>query len=110
MQSVSEIKTYISTILGIVILAASLLPALHAFDHDLLALENDPAVSMELSKTSVDCQLCDFHLTNANAPAICTYELLSPQKESVYSISLAETVNLFPKPLFSLRAPPVVIS
>lgn len=109
LQFVIRIRSYISTLLSIVVLAASLLPALHAFNHELFS-DSDSALTQEFSDASVDCELCDFRVTNADAHKIFIYEIFSPQKETVYSISLAETVNLFPNPLFSLRAPPVVIS
>ncbi|GHA37870.1 hypothetical protein GCM10007103_19290 [Salinimicrobium marinum] len=105
-----SLKAHISTILTIVILAGSLLPALHAFDHEVLSSESDLTLNEKFSEVVVDCQLCDFHFSTANALSFFTYEVFSPQKEMVYSLSLAETVNLFPNPLFSLRAPPVVIS
>lgn len=105
-----SIKAYISTILTVVILAGSLLPALHAFDHEGLSSESDPVLNLKFSKASVDCELCDFRVANADAPSAYVYEMYSPQREVAFSISLAETVNLFPNPLFSLRAPPVVIS
>tara|TARA_Y100000588_G_C13940332_1_gene789755 strand:+ start:32 stop:352 length:321 start_codon:yes stop_codon:yes gene_type:complete len=104
-----QLNAHISTILSIVILAASLLPALHAFDHE-ISSEDNSALTVEFTKASIDCDLCDFHIANIDAPSIFSYELYTPQKETVYAISLAETVNLFPNRLFSLRAPPAVIS
>lgn len=104
-----EVKTYISTILSIAILVASLLPALHVFDHKISSNE-DTALTHEISQYSVDCELCDFRIAQVDAPSIFSFEALPLKKETVYSISLAQTVNLFPNPLFSLRAPPVVIS
>lgn len=109
LQSMDQVKKCISTILGIVILAVSFLSALHAFDHEKSA-EGGQVVSENITKSAIDCDLCDFRITNAEAPAIYSYELFIPRKETIYSISLAETVTLFPDPLFSLRAPPVVIS
>lgn len=104
-----QVSVHISTILSIVILVASLLPALHMFEHE--RSSNDGiSLSKEFHKAAIDCDLCDFHLTNSDAPTVYSYELFTPQKETVYAISLAETVNLFPEPLFSLRAPPAVIS
>jgi len=103
-----QISAHISTILSIVILAASLLPALHAFDHDIIS-ESDSSSVININKASMDCDLCNFHFDNTDAPSIFTYEIYNPQKETVYAISLAETVNLFPNRLFSLRAPPAVI-
>lgn len=104
-----QISVHISTILGIVILAASLLPALHAFHHE-VSSESNSAISIEFTQASIDCDVCDFHISNIDVPSIFTYEIYTPQKETVYAISLAETVNLFPNRLFSLRAPPAVIS
>lgn len=104
-----QVKKYISAVLAIVIIAVSLLPALHVFNHE-ISSKVDTAVSQEISQEIVDCDLCDFRIANADAPLVFSYELASIQKETVYSISLAETVNLFPKPFFSLRAPPAVNS
>lgn len=109
LQLMEQVKKCISTILGIVILAVSFLSALHAFDHEKSA-ESEQVVTENITKSAMDCDLCDFRITNAEAPAIFSYEIFIPQKETIYSISLAETVILFPDPLFSLRAPPVVIS
>jgi len=105
----NTIKAYISTIVSIVILAATLLPSLHAYNHEESTVA-DFQLTENLTNASVDCDLCDFRITNAEAPAIFSYELYIPQKETIYAISLAETVNLSPDFLFSLRAPPVVIS
>lgn len=104
------LKAHISIILTVVMLAGCLLPALHAFDHEIVSSENQSDLSQKFSKASLDCQLCDFHIADTNAPTFFTYEVFSPLKETVYSISLAETINLFPDPLFSLRAPPAMIS
>lgn len=104
-----QAKTYISSILSVVILIASLLPALHVFEHD-KSVTHDHNTAEKISAVTLDCDLCDFHFTSLVAPAVYAYELYIPLKESVYSISLTQTVNLFPDRLFSLRAPPVVIS
>lgn len=104
-----KLSVHISTILSIVILAASLLPALHAFDHE-VSLKNDKTLSVDFKNASIDCDLCDLHIANSDAPFIFTYKIHTPQRETVIAISLAETVNLFPNRLFSLRAPPAVIS
>lgn len=103
-----KISVHISYILSIVILVASLLPALHAFDHEVTS-KNDKSLTQDFTKASIDCDLCDFHIANTDGPVIFTYKVHIPQKETVYAISLAETVNLFPNPLFSLRAPPAAI-
>lgn len=104
-----EVRTYFSVILSIAILVASLLPALHLLDHELTS-QKDTSLTHQLSKTSIDCELCDFRIVPADAPGMHSYEIYSPIKETVRTTSLAETVNLFASPLFSLRAPPVVIS
>lgn len=103
------VKVYMGTILGIVIMAATLLPALHAFNHE-KSPETELQLTENITKVSVDCDLCDFRITNAEASDIYSYNLFIPQKEIIYAISLAETINLFPDSPFSLRAPPVVIS
>ena len=103
-----KLSAHLSYILGIVILVASLLPALHAFDHDRFS-KSDTSLTQDFTKASIDCDLCDFHIANIDGPAIFTYNLHIQQKETVYAISLEETVNLFSNPLFSLRAPPAII-
>lgn len=102
-------KAHIGIILTIVVLAASLLPTLHAFDHE-KSSEDNFGLTEKVSDASFDCDLCDFHIMNAEAPSAFDYDFSIPLKETVYSISLAETVNISAKPLFSLRAPPAVIS
>jgi len=109
LQFMIQVKTYISTILSIAILIASLLPALHVFDHEKSA-GDDTTLTHKFSQSSVDCELCDFRIAQVDAPSVFSYEVLPLIKETVHSISLAQTVNLFPNPLFSLRAPPVVNS
>ncbi len=101
-------KGHFSSLLGLLILVTSLLPALHAFDHEVVSAQEDLALDFKLLKTNADCELCDFHISNLATPPLFYYEVLPPQKETAYAISLAENVNLFPNPLFSLRAPPVV--
>lgn len=104
-----KIKTYISIILCISILVASLLPTIHGFNHE-PSTESENTFTHKIAQYSADCELCDFRLAKVDAPSIFSYEVLPLQKETVHSISLAQTVNLTPNPLFSLRAPPVVIS
>ncbi len=89
-------------------MVASLLPALHVFDHEAYS-KSDTELTQNFTKASIDCDLCDFQIANSDAPSIFNYKIHTPQKEIVYAISLAETVNLFPNPLLSLRAPPAVI-
>lgn len=105
----NQVRAYISGTLSVLIFVASLLPALHAFDHERSA-KHDHVSSEIVSTISIHCELCDFQISSAEAPIVYNYELYIPLKETVYSISLAQSANLFPDPLFSLRAPPVVIS
>lgn len=102
------LRTYISTILSIVILAVSILPALHILDHDSISY-SDTSITHKLSENSVSCELCDFRIIPVDFPSLYVYELFSFQKETVNSLSLTGTVLLSTNPLFSLRAPPVVI-
>lgn len=108
LQSMKILSAHISYILSIVILVASLLPALHAFEHE-VSSKSDKSLTQDFANASLDCDLCDFHIANTAGPVIFSYKVHPPQKEAVYTISLTETVNLFPNPLFSLRAPPAVI-
>lgn len=94
-------------------LAASVLPALHAYEHFLLdsgKYQIQSELTENVAKTAVDCDLCDFNFSSADEPEVFSYELHLPRKDSVQNISIAETVHLFPQTLFSLRAPPVAIA
>ena len=103
-----DLRAYFSTFLSMVILVASLLPALHSLNHEVDTKNNDALA--EFTQASVECEVCDFHIDNSDSHLLFAYHIYMAQKETAYTISLAETVNLFPHPLYSLRAPPVVIA
>lgn len=104
----NQFKAFLGTVLGIVMLAASLLPTLHAFDHEIDAEDN--LVSAEtVANASVDCSLCDFHFSNAEAPENLTHKFFIPKNYSAPVYSQEENVILLSKPLFSLRAPPALV-
>lgn len=101
---------YISVFLVGLMAAAIVLPAVHEFNHE--HIENTQDVDhddLQFEKTSIDCSLCDFSFSAAQQIVAYEYELHIPQKETVYSRSLAQTVHLFPNTLFSLRAPPALV-
>lgn len=87
--------------------AVIILPAAHTFGHDIMVnTQDNDSGDLSITKASVDCDICDFQLVSGQELAAYTYDLYIPQKETVYSRSLAQTVHLFPNTLFSLRAPP----
>lgn len=92
-------------------IVASLLPSLHAFDHDTYAgLTNESHVDSKINKVAFDCELCDFHFSSINTPDFEEYDLYLPFRENAYSVSISHTVYLYYKNSFSLRAPPAVIA
>lgn len=89
---------------------ALVLPAMHALTHDTIVnSQNDDTSDLQITTSSIDCSICDFHFSAAQQIEAHTYTLFISQKETVYSRSLAQTVHLFPNTLFSLRAPPVAV-
>lgn len=101
-----EVTGFISSLLIAVVLAANLLPTLHALTHEELVFEKTyPTENFE--KSVADCELCDFQSAFSDSPVpAATIDLHIPAKESVYIISMEERVLLSPKSFFSLRAPP----
>lgn len=90
--------------------AVIVLPAMHAMGHDDVAHEQDEGRSdLSITKSSVDCNICDFQLAPGQDLPDYAYDPYIPYKETVYSLSLAQTVHLFPNTLFSLRAPPQAV-
>jgi hypothetical protein len=89
-------------------IAAILLPSLHAFGHDLDV--NEIAQETKVAPVNIDCELCDFHFSSLDLPEYTSYNIYLPVKETVQSISIKETVYPFALGLFSLRAPPAVIA
>lgn len=104
------LSTYASGLLGILMIVATLLPSLHAFEHDAYAELNESHLDAKISKIAFDCELCDFQFSSKDTPDFVEYELYLPFKENVYSVSISHTVYLYYKKSFSLRAPPAVIA
>lgn len=104
-------SVYISSLLGLIMIAATLLPSLHVFEHDLDTQNGDNTHQVvKITKSSIDCDLCDYHFSSIDTPAYFEYDFHLPLKESVYSVSIAQTVYLYSNNNFSLRAPPAVIA
>lgn len=93
------------------ILVASMLPALHALEHPYLdseiALEKAERSSDHLTASNVDCSLCDFQFSSSNAPLIFEHSLHSPQIQRNAVNFSEQNSPLSLSPYFSLRAPPV---
>lgn len=105
-----KLKINISSILGIALLIASILPALHSLSHETSSASDDiSSIHFSDMDSKIDCDLCSFHLTTFDFPEFYSYTLYIPLKEEVYIISLEDKVNPFPFRLFQLRAPPAVI-
>ena len=104
----NEVRKYISTTLSILIMVAGLVPALHSIAHE-HSVEHDHMESV-VSVGSIHCELCDFQLPVAEIPVAFSYQVFIPIKETIKAISFAQTENQSPEALFSLRAPPFVIS
>lgn len=105
------LSPYISSLLGLLLIAATLLPSMHAFAHDQdFQNSSNPEKVVNITQSSIDCDLCDYHFSSIDTPIYFKYNLDLPLKESVFSISIAQTVFLYTKNNFSLRAPPAVIA
>ncbi|QED38403.1 hypothetical protein FK178_12060 [Antarcticibacterium arcticum] len=102
------ISPYISGLLGLIIIAATLLQSIHELSHNIAA--DDFSGEMTINPVALDCDLCDFHFSSVDLPEHNNHNLYLPFKESVYSISITATVYPFTHNLFSLRAPPAVIA
>jgi hypothetical protein len=105
---------HINLFLGILMLAASLLPALHASTHlsSSESAKNMTAseLAINFSQAAVDCDLCDFTFSSADEPEIFLYNIDLPEAFNKQDTSLTETIFLLPQTTFSLRAPPVTIA
>lgn len=99
---------YISGLLGLIIIAATLLQSIHELSHNLAA--DDFSREMTINPVALDCELCDFQFSSFDLPEYNDQNLYLPLKEGVYSISITATVYPFTHNLFSLRAPPAVIA
>ncbi|PKD21664.1 hypothetical protein APR41_01375 [Salegentibacter salinarum] len=105
-----RIKINISAFLGIAILIASLLPALHSLSHETSLAEDDiSSVHISHLDAELGCDVCSFHLTTSDVPEFYSYTLYAPLKEEIYIVSLEDKVNPYPFRLFQLRAPPAMI-
>lgn len=107
---VEKIKIKISSFLGIAILLASLLPALHSLSHE-TSFPDDEMNLVHFSDldTNAGCGVCSFHLSTSSFPEFYSFTLYAPLQEEIYIISLEDKVNPFPFRLFQLRAPPAMI-
>lgn len=108
LQSMKFLSTYISAFLGLVMVAATLLPSLHVLDHEKNL--GDVAIETKVVPVTIDCELCDFNFSSLELPEYFNYNIHLPVKETIHNISIKETVYPFPNSLFSLRAPPAVIA
>ncbi len=90
-----------------------MLPALHAYEH-FSSDSGEDFVQSELQENfsgpGVDCDLCDFNFSSTDEPPVFSYTLNLSSAYRVQDVSIAETVDLYPPTLFSLRAPPVTIA
>lgn len=111
LQFVKSFSAYISGVLSLIMIAAIMLPSLHAFEHDAAMQKNDLThTDSKITKNAFDCDLCDFNFSTLTTPVFINYDLYLPFEEDVYSISIAQTIFLYYKSSFSLRAPPSVIA
>ena len=109
-------KLHISYAFIFLVVFAIIFPAVHQLGHSLATVvinnieQNSVANKKESTQIQVDnmdCQVCNFHFQNADTPSYFEYEIDLPQIAIHYLISFEDSVNLYPSPLFSLRAPPV---
>ena len=109
-------KLHISYAFTIFVTFAIIFPALHQLGHSLSPIvitniEQDSVANKKefahIQADTIDCQVCNFHFQNADTPSYFEYEIDLPQIAIHYLISFEDSVNLYPSPLFSLRAPPV---
>lgn len=101
-------KSYISGLLGLLMVVAVLLPSLHALNHDLN--DNEIARETNVIPAPFDCELCDFHFSSLDIPEYQEFNESISENTAVYSFSISENIYLFPHNQFSLRAPPAVIA
>ncbi|WBL23308.1 hypothetical protein [Zunongwangia sp. HRR-M8] len=102
---------YISLFTALFVVFALVYPYVHIFDHDFsanLSKEHHHIAQMDKTfvKSNLDCKICDFHFSGADDLEFVSYDIFIPLKESIYSLSLTQTLRDYPNPYFSLRAPP----
>ncbi|MCM4160133.1 hypothetical protein FHG64_09900 [Antarcticibacterium flavum] len=102
------LSAHISGLLGLIMIAATLLPSLHALGHDLST--NDNVQEAKVIPVTVDCDLCDFHFSSLDIPGYNNFDTFIPFKEFVHNLPVKANVYTLPQNLFSLRAPPAVIA
>ncbi len=105
---------YTAILTALLIVFALVYPYVHIFEHGFAQhsglKDHTHIVHMDknIVKSGMDCKICDFHFSGFNSPEFFTFDLFIPTKESVYSLSLTQTIWEFPDLYFSLRAPPVI--
>lgn len=105
-----EVTGFISSLLIAVVLAANVLPSLHALTHGDSLLE-DIHHSENFGDSFEDCELCAFKSAVSDSPVpVMVFDLHLPTKESIYIIAMEEKILLSPPSFFSLRAPPALNS
>tara|TARA_R100000655_G_C2926316_1_gene183206 strand:- start:311 stop:652 length:342 start_codon:yes stop_codon:yes gene_type:complete len=103
---------HISILTALLVMFALVYPYVHVFEHSLsqnLSLEDHPHLvktDKNIVTSSMDCKICDFHFSGFDNTDFLSFEPFIPLKETVYSLSLTQTVWSSPDPYFSLRAPP----
>ena len=110
-------KLHISYAFTFFVVFAIIFPAVHQLGHSLASIvttsiEHDNRLvnkkeSTHIQVDNMDCQVCNFHFQNVDTPSYFDYEIDLPQIAIHYIISYQDSVNLYPSPLFSLRAPPI---
>lgn len=104
---------YISLFTALILAFALLYPSVHIFQHafsENSAKEiHDQSITTDqnIVDSKMDCKICDFHFSGFDNPEFLSFDPYIPLKETVYSISLTQTVWKSPNPYFSLRAPPL---
>ncbi|MDT0677171.1 hypothetical protein [Autumnicola musiva] len=107
-----EVNKHLGFVMALLLVFALVYPSVHVFEHNLQHDNQHQSDQIaqnagKIVKSNIDCKICDFHFSNSHAPEFLTFDIYAPFKETVYALSLAQTVSISPKTLFSLRAPPV---
>ncbi len=103
---------YTSFLTALLVLFALVYPYVHIFDHgsyqniDIEDHSHFVQLDKNLVTDNMDCKICDFHFSGFDDPEFLSFDLYIPTKETIYSLSLTQTVWHSPDPYFSLRAPP----
>jgi hypothetical protein len=108
-----KFEVQINLFISMLMLAASMLPALHAmehFDSDFEPIPENSETDHSFSENSVDCELCDFQFSSSNAPELFEYSLNAPKVQDIIQISPERDIHQIFSSYFSLRAPPAVLA